>query len=155
MFSKNVSNFFINLIKETIKIRKEKGVIRPDMIHLLMEARKGKTALEDTTNLPDTGFATVNEHIVVNHEQNKSKLTDLDITAQALIFFFAGFDSVSNLLCFMSHELAVHPEIQERLQKEVDETLEACDGKLTYEALLKMKYMDMVMSGILKIWLNL
>lgn len=36
-----------------------------------MEARKEKVALENSENLLDTGFATVNEHIAANHEQNK------------------------------------------------------------------------------------
>jgi cytochrome P450 family 9 len=76
-----------------------------------------------------------------------SELDNDDITAQALMFFLAGFDTTSTLMCFASHQLAVHPEIQTRLQEEVDETLQENGGKLTYEALQGMKYLDMVVSG--------
>lgn len=76
-------------------------------------------------------------------------LSNLDIAAQALIFFFAGFETVSALMCFMAYELAINPDIQQRLREEIEETLENCNGELTYEALLKMKYLDMVVSGII------
>lgn len=58
ILGKNVETFFINLINDTIKTREEKGIVRPDMIHLLLEARQGKLKDEDSTNV-DTGFATV------------------------------------------------------------------------------------------------
>ncbi|KAJ8953897.1 hypothetical protein NQ318_019137 [Aromia moschata] len=33
--------FFMDMVDRTIKIREEQGIVRPDMIHLMMEARKG------------------------------------------------------------------------------------------------------------------
>jgi hypothetical protein len=50
-------------------------------------------------------------------------------------------------MSFVSHQLAVHPDIQSRLQEEVDRTLEEHGGKITYEAVHSMKYLDMVVSG--------
>lgn len=76
-----------------------------------------------------------------------SELEDEDITAQVLLFFLAGFDTASTLLCFASHQLAVHLEVQNRLQEEIDETLQENGGKFTYEALHNMKYLDMVVNG--------
>jgi hypothetical protein len=43
--------------------------------------------------------------------------------------------------------MAVHPEVQTRLQEEIDETLQENGGKFTYEALHNMKYLDMVVNG--------
>ncbi|XP_063915553.1 cytochrome P450 9e2-like [Zophobas morio] len=151
-FSKRVAHFFTNLIKSNIRSREKLGIVRPDMIHLLLEARKNGLKHEETEP-QDTGFATVAEsEITKNPKNTKTEITDLDITSQALIFFFAGFDSVSGLMCFMSHEIAVNPDVQTRLIEEVDETLVACKGKLTYEGLLGMKYMDMVVSETLRKW---
>jgi hypothetical protein len=50
-------------------------------------------------------------------------------------------------MSFVSHQLAVHPDIQSRLQEEVDRTLDEHGGKFTYEAVHGMKYLDMVVSG--------
>ncbi|XP_074040534.1 cytochrome P450 9e2-like isoform X2 [Leptinotarsa decemlineata] len=149
--SRSATQFFSELVDETIKTREEKNIIRPDMIHLLIQARKGIQQKEENVGV-DTGFATV-----VEADLGKGKMkeiTNMDITAQALIFFFAGFDAVSALMCFMSYELAVNPDIQAKLRKEIEDTLSGCGKEITYEALLKMKYMDMVMSESLRKWPN-
>lgn len=51
-------------------------------------------------------------------------------------------------MAFMAYELAINPDIQNKLRNEIEETHETCNGKLTYDALMTMKYMDMVVSGI-------
>uniref|UniRef100_A0A1Y1KLX5 Cytochrome P450 n=1 Tax=Photinus pyralis TaxID=7054 RepID=A0A1Y1KLX5_PHOPY len=145
-FSKRATHFFATLIRENIASREQNGIIRPDMIHLLLEARKGK-AREDSRFTVTEGVADRQEE-----KRKKEQLTDLDITAQALIFFLAGFDTVSSLMCFMAHELAVNADIQERLQLEVDDIMRQCEGNITYEALSKMEYMDMVVSETMRKW---
>ena len=34
-------HFFRNLVADSIKQREEKNIVRPDLIHILMQARKG------------------------------------------------------------------------------------------------------------------
>ncbi|PNF23402.1 Cytochrome P450 9e2 [Cryptotermes secundus] len=75
------------------------------------------------------------------------KWEDDDITAQVALFFLAGFDTASSLLSFASQLLAMHPDIQSRLQDEIDQTLKVDGGNLTYEAVHGMKYLDMVVSA--------
>ncbi|KAJ8916089.1 hypothetical protein NQ315_004455 [Exocentrus adspersus] len=154
LFSEEVSNFFKKIIGDTIKLRKENGIIRPDMIHLLMQARKGQQIHEET-GIIDTGFSVPEESDPAKSSKgNKSHgdISDIDITAQAMIFFFASFESVSSLMCFLSYELAVNSDVQDKLRKEIRNTLKECGGKLNYESLLKMKYMDMVVSEGLRKW---
>lgn len=56
-------------------------------------------------------------------------------------------------MSFISHELAINEDIQQRLYEEVAETAESLDGQqITYEALQKMKYLDMVVSETLRKW---
>ncbi|RZC39558.1 p450 domain containing protein, partial [Asbolus verrucosus] len=153
LFSKSVSNFFTKLVKENIKSREKYGIVRPDMINLLLEPRKCGIRNGESQSVQDTGFATVEEsEITKAPAATKQQITDLDITAQALVFFFGSFDSVSALMCFMLYELGINPDVQEKLKQEVDETAEKCNGKLTYEALTRMKYMDMVVSETLRLW---
>lgn len=45
---------------ETIKIREENSIVRPDMINLLLEARKGIAKNEENVGV-EAGFATVEE----------------------------------------------------------------------------------------------
>lgn len=68
------------------------------------------------------------------------------MTAQAVIFLFAGFETSSTLMCFVCHELALQPEIQKKLQTEIDQ-VRSNNSKITYEVIQSMKYLDMVISG--------
>lgn len=73
---------------------------------------------------------------------------DDDLTAQCLIFYFAGFDTASTLLCFIGHELAVNGDVQAKLVEEVDQVRELLDGKpINYDTINKMSYLDMVVTG--------
>ncbi|SPP73100.1 blast:Cytochrome P450 9b2 [Drosophila guanche] len=57
------------------------------------------------------------------------------------------------LLCTTSLELLENPDIQQRLYEEVKEVQESLKGgPLTYDAVQKMKYMDMVISESLRKW---
>lgn len=127
--------FFKTIIKDTIQLREEKGVVRPDMIHLLMEARKGNLKNEKQESENDI------------NKKSKPNITVEDITAHALIFFFAGFDTVATMMCYAAYELAVNPDVQEKLKNEVNEVLEKSNGNITYEVLMGMKYLDMVVAG--------
>ncbi|XP_028133915.2 cytochrome P450 9e2 [Diabrotica virgifera virgifera] len=149
IIKQEVGNFFTKIIEDSIKMREQKGLVRPDMIHLLLEARKGNSKADDQHTTADTGYATVEEHLKT---EIKTDITNEDIVAQALVFFFAGFDSSSNLMSFMGYELCANPDIQDRLREEIKETLENCNEKLTYEALVDMKYMDMVVTETLRKW---
>ena len=46
------------------------------------------------------------------------------IASIAAGFMLAGFETVTNLLSFTSYLLAMHPEVQEKLQSEIDEWFE-------------------------------
>ncbi|CAG9860586.1 unnamed protein product [Phyllotreta striolata] len=146
--SDEIYDFFTKLIEDTIKLREEKGIVRPDMVHLLMEARKGNVATEETVDV-DTGYATVEEHLKAS---DTCAITNADIVSQAFLFFFAGFDSVSTLMSFMAYELCINEDVQNKLRDEIEETSEACKNKPSYEALVNMKYLDMVVSEALRKW---
>lgn len=58
LLSKEASSFFRKIVLETIDTRERKNIIRPDMINLLIEAKKGKLKHEGKSD-EDVGFATV------------------------------------------------------------------------------------------------
>ena len=149
VFNKDIREFFLRLVSETLKTREEKATYRSDMIQFLMEARKGSATSDDQNEVIDTGFATIAEsdQQVKRKVQPKREITDVDITAQALVFFLAGFETVSTTMCFMAYELAVNQDIQDKLYDEIRVVTRECNGKLTYEDIMKMKYLDTVISG--------
>nr|ALD15926.1 cytochrome P450 [Dendroctonus armandi] len=149
IFRKEVTEFFSNLVHTTVATREAKGIYRPDMIQILMEASKGihKDKNEDAIKVDFDAGDEDTEITGITQE-----ITTDDMTAQALLFFFAGFDSVSSLLTFATYELAVNGNVQDKLREEIFDTLEKTNGTITYEALSNMKYLDMVVSEALRKW---
>lgn len=62
MFRKEVNQFFRDLVDNTIRTRESQGIYRPDMLQILMEARKGIDKDEDS-NITEVGFAVAEEYI--------------------------------------------------------------------------------------------
>lgn len=73
--------------------------------------------------------------------------TDEDLIAQAVLFFIAGFETASSGMCFLLYELAVNPDIQDRLAKEIREHDAKNGGKFDFNSIQSMTYLDMVTSG--------
>ncbi|XP_008546884.1 cytochrome P450 9e2 [Microplitis demolitor] len=121
--TKDTNRFFIDLIHQTVETRDKEKIVRPDMIHLLMQAR----------------------------DQVKDfKITINDIVAQAFIFFLAGFDTTSTTMGFIVHQLAYNQDVQDKLHAEIVELIKDDDTVITYELLAKMKYMEMVIYETLR-----
>lgn len=138
------SQYFTKCILETIKERKEKNIVRPDIIHLLMEvseelsAKNGNSLfvrLKPLQPVPISG----------NTKKKQMSISTLDIVSQCIVFFFAGFQTVSTFLSFAIYELALNQDIQRKLREEIKK--HAVNGKIPYETLQDMPYMDMVVTG--------
>jgi cytochrome P450 family 6 len=69
------------------------------------------------------------------------------ISAQAFVFFVAGFETSSTTMTFCLYELAVNPDIQERLRAEIDTVIQKHSGNITYESIFEMDYLDNVVGG--------
>lgn len=76
-----------------------------------------------------------------------TELTDALITAQAFVFFAAGFETSASTISHALLELAQNQDIQDRLRKEIKESLKANNHSVTYDSVKEMKYLDMVFQG--------
>ncbi|XP_055529195.1 probable cytochrome P450 9f2 [Wyeomyia smithii] len=147
-------HFFSKIVKEAMQNREAHGIVRPDMIHLLMMAKKGVLKAQHETTAENEGFATVLESDIGKASHNKT-LTDPEITAQCMLFFLAGFEGIASGMTFIAYELALSPEVQEKLYQEIVETNKQLKGQpLSYDVLQSMKYLDMVLSETLRMWPN-
>lgn len=132
-------NFFKSAIEQVIAMRQNNMYPR-DFLALLLEANIGENEHHDEKAQPPK-------------LQDAKKGLGLDsLIAQAVLFLAAGYESTSILLCFAVYQLAVDPEIQEKLAAEVEEVTSKHDGKITYEAVAEMTYLDMVVSETLRMY---
>jgi cytochrome P450 len=70
-----------------------------------------------------------------------------DFVGQAKQFLGAGYETSGSTLHFALYEIALHPDIQNRLRAEIVQVLNKHNGQLTYDGLQEMVYLDMVVSG--------
>ncbi|XP_037033430.1 probable cytochrome P450 9f2 [Bradysia coprophila] len=152
MMHEKDTEYFRSMIRQNMKYREENNIYRPDMIHLMMEARKGSLH-HDTTSNDDIGFATVQESDYGRNSTKHLKFTEDDLVAQCMIFIFGGFNAVPTSQCFAAMEVAANVDIQDRLYNEIKSVHDQLAGQpLTYELLQNMKYMDQVVCETLRRW---
>lgn len=134
--------------------REEKGIFRPDVIQLLLQSKKGQLKME--TEVDEEKFSNFSANIEYDVNAKDKKMThwtDEHYMAQGFIFFGAGFETTNILLQMTSFYLAKYKNYQQDLIDEVDEVISSLDGSpLTYEALHKMKFLDMVISEVLRLF---
>ncbi|KAH8295504.1 hypothetical protein KR018_012450 [Drosophila ironensis] len=136
-----VGKAMLEIVKETIENREKHGIVRKDLMQLLI-------------NLRNTGKIEENDDKCFNIQktpEGRINAISLEaITAQAFIFYIAGQETTGSTASFTIFELAQYPELLKRLQTEVDETLAMNDGKITYDALQKMEFLDLCIQETLR-----
>ncbi|XP_069672362.1 probable cytochrome P450 6a13 [Periplaneta americana] len=143
-FDSEVSKYFRKMVSETVEYREKNNVVRNDFMHLLIQL-KNKGFVD-----PDKDTADKNELAADDDATDKKELSMESLAAQVFVFFIAGFETSSTTMQFCLYELSVNPEIQERLRDEINTVLIRHDGKVTYEAINEMAYLDMVVSETLR-----
>ncbi|RLU15592.1 hypothetical protein DMN91_012586 [Ooceraea biroi] len=122
---KHISNFFKGIIKSTIDMRDSENITRPDMLQLMMDIR-GK--------------------------EGRRELDLDDMTAQAFVFFFGGYDTTSTAMSFVAYEIATNPEVQKKLQEEIDQVVKESNGEVTYETINRLEYLNAVINEGLRLY---
>ncbi|XP_045626009.1 probable cytochrome P450 6a13 [Procambarus clarkii] len=137
-------HFFTKVVSDTMKYRLENQLRRSDFLQLLLDAR-----LQEHTN---NNKGTHSAADLTSKKITNQVLTDLVITAQCVLFYIAGYDTTATTLSFLSYCLALHPHIQQKCMQEIDRVLEKHDGKITYECITEMTYLDMVFAETLRLY---
>lgn len=132
---KDVGNFMIDTVRKNLEYRQSNNVSRKDFFQMLMQLRHtGKIQENDEWTVQSNGL-------------NKKTISLEEMAAQAFLFFLAGYESSSVTMSFIIYELAKNPEIQEKAFEEIIKVLEKHDGKLTYDSVADMNYMEQCLNG--------
>lgn len=126
-FEKTVSEFFENIVTGSMKHREDNNVTRNDFLNMLIQM-KNKESIDGETTA-------------------SRKLTMDECVAQAFIFFLGGADTSSTAISYAMLELGCHPEIQDKLRKEIFEKTKNNNGEITYDNLHEMTYLNKVVNG--------
>ncbi|XP_020280584.1 cytochrome P450 9e2-like [Pseudomyrmex gracilis] len=125
IINKHASDFFTDIIQTTIATRDAEHITRPDMLQLMMDVRS---------------------------EEGRRAFDTEELIAQAFVFFFNGFATSSITMCFAAHSLAANPDVQIKLRQEIDKALEASSGKVSYETINHLEYLEAVINETLRMY---
>ncbi|XP_047435258.1 cytochrome P450 3A40 [Mugil cephalus] len=129
-FPASVTDFFyasLRKIKSSRQSNKQKS--RVDFLQLMIDSQKNN----DSSGVGEKG------------------LSDHEILSQAMIFIFAGYETSSSSLSFLSYLLATNPEVMKKLQEEIDATFPN-KGPVDYQTLMQMDYLDCVINESLRLY---
>ncbi|KAH0816563.1 hypothetical protein GEV33_006229 [Tenebrio molitor] len=137
VFTSTVTKFFQDVVNETIRYREANDVTRNDFLQLLIQL-KNKGKLEGDSDEKD-GAPPVGTSLTLD-----------EAAAQAFIFFLAGFETTSTTISFALFEIARNESVRNKARTEINRVLEKHAGKLTYDAVMEMEYLDTIISETLR-----
>ena len=132
----SVEKFIFSIVKENLDYRERNNVVRKDFFQLLIQLRNsGTVQLDDQWET------------VIKGDESQKTLTLNEMAAQSFVFFAAGFETSSTTMSFCMYELAKDQNLQQRVHQEIDSVLERHDGKITYDSISDMKYLEACIDG--------
>ncbi|XP_026753945.1 cytochrome P450 6B6-like [Galleria mellonella] len=141
-----VEKELILLVREILRKRNNKPSGRHDFIDLLLECQNQGTVVgQSIEKFNEDG----------SPKQARLEFDELIIAAQVFVFFAAGFETSSSATSFTLHQLAYHPEVQEKVHKEIDTVLAKYDNKLSYDAIKEMTYLEWTFKEAMRIFPSL
>ena len=155
--------FFEAVVTKIIQDRKQNPGNYSDLLQQLMDAEYDSKRVADDISL-DTDKKSEqtnnrsNETLIKRQESQEmsavdKKLTEFEIFCQSFIFLLAGYETTANLLTHAVYSLALHPEYQERLHKEILSIGGTNISKqLEYEELQKMPFLEGVLYETLRLY---
>ena len=82
-------------------------------------------------------------------EEYGEKLNVKELRAQVFTFMFAGHETTSAAMSWTLYFLAQYPEIQEKVRREIQETLK--DNELTWDTFESMEYLTAVINESMRL----
>jgi len=119
-----IEEFYLSIVRETIDYRVRNKINRNDFMDMLIDIK-----------------------LKYDNGDKQNGLTFNEVAAQAFIFFLAGFETSSTTMGFALYELACNQDIQDKLRTEVDSVLKKHNGKLDYDSMREMTYLEKVIDG--------
>ncbi|CAG2108247.1 unnamed protein product, partial [Medioppia subpectinata] len=90
------------------------------------------------------------EKKILSIKQSNKFITEDEMIGQGFIVFIAGYETTATTLSFCSYELALNPDVQQKLYKEVMSSMDT-NGEIDYEVLTKLPFLDAVIAETLRL----
>ncbi|XP_052891950.1 probable cytochrome P450 28a5 [Anopheles moucheti] len=118
---KDTEEFFIRIMQDAIRYRRENKINRTDFLDHLLQL------------------------------QERKQITDIDIAGHGVSFFADGFETSSIVLTYTLYDLAKHSAIQQELRDDIRKAKETGGGSMSYEQLVEMPLLEQILCETMRI----
>ncbi|KAH6921740.1 hypothetical protein HPB50_004483 [Hyalomma asiaticum] len=145
-----LKDFCLNVIQE----RKLAAVTHHDFLQLMIDAQNfGAQSGADRPQDTEEKLYNLGNEEAATAPASVKALTEEEALSQCVAFFIAGQDATSSVLAYTFYLLALHPEVQQRLQEEVDRCFEENGEEPSLDDIYKLKYyLNCVISESLRLY---
>ena len=154
LIDKKAINFFINIIKSQMEIRRNNPSVRNDFIDTLTQAmtaanREIDLADEEDQFEKDAKIDVGGKKIAFTKEE-----LELVVVSNAFLLFFAGFDTSSSGMSLTAFFLAKNQECQEKVYQEIKDAVDDNEGDqhLSYSVIQGLPYLEQCIHESLRIY---
>lgn len=146
--------YFKDVSQSIIEKRKQKQCRQEDFLQLMMDAREGalQESAESNPGKESSEIFNLDSEIKNDIACVSKALSEDEALAQCVLFFLAGQDTTSSVISFAVYSLALNPEVQAKLRKEVDECFATHGKEPSLDAISKLPYLHCVVSETLRMY---
>lgn len=135
---RSVQDYLLNLVAQTLELREQKNVVRNDFFQFLVEIHSSSTPTK------------IDEWKPMTKKDKRKSLSFEQVAAQAFGLLMTGVHSSSLATSSCLYEIAKHPDIQRKIRAEIDLVMAQHNGKLSYESINELKYLNCCINGMEK-----
>lgn len=115
-----VSHAYYTMIRQTVDLRRNSGLVRNDFLQLLLEL------------------------------ETSGELSFDQMAAQMFVFQVGGFETSSLTISYCCYELALNEQVQQKARAEISQVLANSDQVWSFDVLQQMTYLDQVVKETLR-----
>jgi len=124
-------------------------ILYNDFLQLMINANKKQDSEEqENDSINNEAIYGQSDETEIVFNKSKVEITEDDILATSFLFFIAGFETTASLLSFLFYSLALDQKCQQKLYEEVV----SFKGKLDYESIAQMSYLDACIAETLRLY---
>lgn len=151
IFKKNRKRFIANtLLPSFMRELISFSPVNPDALNYIGAVCK-EIIGQRKQNLDPNWRVDLLQLLIDANKEDGEEFSELKVISNSILFFIAGSETTSTLLTWTSYNLAMNPDVQDKLFAELSQAQKE-NGQLDYETLFTLKYLDSVINETLRLF---
>ncbi|RWS25393.1 Cytochrome P450 3A13-like protein, partial [Leptotrombidium deliense] len=135
------------IVNDRLKLNKSGAKKREDFLQLLLDAENIEVQSRETSDLYD-----IDSEFKIDNKLRKQKLSEIEVHSQLYVNILIGYSSLGNFFTTILYLLAKHRDEQEKLFSEIEEEMKNSNGKINFESISKLPYLDAFICETLRLY---